>query len=287
MNRIFFFLALAALPAPCQVGPVALYYQFQHPPSTTLVESIRHETTAILSPVGLRLQWKTLPSNGSDMSSDLAVVTFEGRCDSQNLQAASRGGARLGFSHVSDKTVLPFAVVDCDTVGAFIQKKMPIGPDKERERILGRALARVLVHELDHIFAQTMSHGEREVDQPTYTVEELLADNTGGTDSRIHILRSTQAVLPAAKASPTAGHSVFVSSGCAACHGADGEGSRRGPALRAAGRVLSAVVLLTRLARDEETMARRAHALKLPAPSISEAELQDLVSFLNTPPPRP
>jgi mono/diheme cytochrome c family protein len=281
MNRFFCFLALAALPAPGQVGSIALYYQFQHQHSSVLFDSIKQETTAILSPVGLRIQWKALPSTGNDVSSDLAVVTFEGRCTTQDLQSSVRPDGRLGFSHVSDKSVLPFAVIDCDSIGGFLQKKLPVSPIHEREMLFGRALARVLVHELDHIFAQTTNHGEREVDQPTYTVEELLADTVQPVNSRFHILRTAQKVLPETKGSPRTGQSIFDHSGCAACHGTNAEGTRRGPVLRAAGKFVTAVVLITRLARDEQAMTRRAHSLKLPEPVLSEEEIQDVVSFLN------
>jgi hypothetical protein len=51
--------------------------------------------------------------------------------------------------------------------------------------------------------------------------------------------------------------------------------------LRAAGRLLNTVVLAAKLARGEKKMCQRAHDLNLPAPSLAEEELQDLVSFLN------
>jgi len=286
MNRVLFFLALAALPAPGQVGSIALYYQFEHQPSSILFESLKQETTSILSPVGLRLQWKILPSNGNDVTSDLAVVTFRGRCDTLDPEATLRADSRLGWSHVTDNNVLPFAVIDCDSIGGFVQRKLPLTPESDREKLLGRAIARVLVHELDHIFAQTLSHGAREVDQPSYTVEELLAEKIAQLGAQFHILRASQTPLAAfAPGSPRTGQAVFARSGCAACHGKNGEGTRRGPVLRAAGRFLTSVVLATRLARDEEKMTSRARSLKLPPPALSESEIQDLVSFLNSPPP--
>jgi hypothetical protein len=51
--------------------------------------------------------------------------------------------------------------------------------------------------------------------------------------------------------------------------------------LRAAGRLVNTVMLGARLARAEQKMCQRAAALKLPAPSLEETEIQDVVSFLN------
>jgi mono/diheme cytochrome c family protein len=282
MNRAFCCLLLAALPGSSQVGSIAIYMQFQHEPSTAVLGAIREEASALMAPAGLRFQWKTLPSTGSDVSAAVAVVTFQGHCTAANLPTQPRWETRLGWSHVSDGEVLPFAGIDCDSILGFIGKRLLVEPLRERNQVLGRAIGRVLAHEFDHIFAETRDHKAREMDQPEYSVEELVAPSLDSGAAKQHILRpaATEPARVRAGSAP-AGASAFAESGCSACHGAHGEGSRHGPVLHAAGRLLNTVMLATRLARSEQKMCQRAAALKLPPPSLEETEIQDVVSFLN------
>jgi mono/diheme cytochrome c family protein len=210
------------------------------------------------------------------------VVTFQGHCTAANLFTQPHWETRLGWSHISDGEVLPFAGIDCDSILGFVHKRLLAVPPRERDRVLGRAIGRVLAHEFDHIFAETPDHGARDMDQPEYTAEELVAPSLDTGAAQRHILRPV-AAAPAAErvGSARAGAAAFAGSGCGTCHGAHGEGSRRGPVLHAAGRLLNTVMLATRLARAEQKMCRRAVALKLPPPSLEETEIQDVVSFLN------
>ena len=281
MNRAFCCFLLAALPGSSQVGSIAIYTQFQHEPPKAVLSAIQQEASALMAPAGLRLQWRTLPSTGSEVSSAVAVVTFQGHCTAANLSTQPHWETRLGWSHISDGEVLPFAGIDCDSILGFVQKRLLTVPPRERDQVLGKAVGRVLAHEFDHIFAETRDHKARDMDQPEYSVEELMAPSLDSGAAKRHILRPVAGPAAARAGSPRAGASAFAGSGCSACHGAHGEGSRHGPVLHAAGRLLNTVMLATRLARAERKMCQRAAALKLPPPSLEETEIQDVVSFLN------
>jgi mono/diheme cytochrome c family protein len=282
MNRAFCCLLLAALPGSSQVGSIAIYTQFQHEPPKAVLSAIQEEASALMAPAGLRLQWKSLPSTGREVSSAVAVVTFQGRCTVANPRTQPKWETRLGWSHVSNGEVLPFAGIDCDSILGFVYERLLATPTWERDQVLGRAIGRVLAHEFDHIFAETSGHGTRDMDQPEYTVEKLVAPSLDSGAANRHILRPAASEPGAAwVGSARAGAAAFAVSGCSTCHGAHGEGSRRGPVLHAAGRLLNTVMLATRLARAEQKMWQRAAALKLPPPSLEETEIQDVVSFLN------
>src|ERR1035438_2308951 len=163
MNRVFCCLLLAALPASSQVGSIAIYLQFQHEPPTAVLSAIQEEASALMAPAGLRLQWKTFPSTGSDVSSAVAVVTFQGRCMADNLPTRPRWETRLGWSQVSNGEALP-----------------------DSNQVLGRAIGRVLAHEFDHIFAETRDHKARDMNQPEYSVEELVAPSLDSATAERH-----------------------------------------------------------------------------------------------------
>jgi len=285
MIRALIFLALwAASPASGQVGSVALYTEYQNPPALAVTHAMQEEVGALLAPNGLRFAWRSLPAYDNQTWTELAVVTFSGRCQVLLSADNSHLDNRLGWTHISEGVVLPFAEVDCDAVRAFVLKQLFGLPAEAREKVLGRALGRVMVHELLHVFAKTTHHSSQGVDQAAFTVKELLADRMILEDCEkdlpiLHVSR--MAAHGAIGGSPQAGRASFLRGGCASCHGAVGEGTRRGPVLRAAGHIVSTVMLAAKLTKSERKMCQRAQSLKVMPPSLTEEELSDVVSFLN------
>ncbi len=83
--------------------------------------------------------------------------------------------------------------------------------------------------------------------------------------------------------SPQVGASIFGWRGCADCHGARGEGGKRGPALRGRGQTYTAIRLATDLWRHGDSMYQESRKLGQQWPVLEESDVGDLLSFLNTP----
>ena len=285
MIRALIFLALwAALPPPDEVGSTALYTEFQHEASPAIVRAMRQEVDSLMAPDGLHFEWRSLPVTDNHVWTELAVVRFKGRCEVLPFATNSNSDGRLGWTHISDGVVLPFADVDCDAIRAYIQDHLFLLPPESRETLYGRAIGRVLAHELLHVFAKTAHHSSEGVDRPSLSREELLADHPEFADREngLHILRMSRIpVKQPALGSPQAGRASYFRDGCSSCHGAQAEGTRHGPVLRIAGRILSSVILAAKLTKSQKKMAQRARSLKVAAPSLAEEELGDLASFLN------
>jgi len=131
---------------------------------------------SIMAPMGLRFTWRALPgAGGSEASVELAVITFKGRCDVDGLTAHRSNPGPLGWTHISNGVILPFATVDCHGIRGFIQKELLTLPAEDREEAYGHALGRVLAHELRHIFANTTTHSSSGVGKSRYTARELLS----------------------------------------------------------------------------------------------------------------
>lgn len=81
----------------------------------------------------------------------------------------------LGWTHISRGVILPFADVDCQAISGLIQKRLLAMPAEDRKATYGRALGRVVAHELYHIFANTVRHSFRGVGRSSFTVRELLS----------------------------------------------------------------------------------------------------------------
>lgn len=172
-------LLLAALPAfggqqGAPLAPIALYAQFQQEPPAGVLQAVREELSSIMAPMGLRFEWHALnAARGEETSVELAVITFKGNCDLNRLVMHSAYRGPLGWTHISEGTILPFADIDCDGIRNFVQAGLLAARSESRELIYGRAVGRVLAHELYHILANTQHHGSG-VGKAAYTVENLL-----------------------------------------------------------------------------------------------------------------
>ena len=159
-------------------APITLYTQFQQAPPEGVLLALQDEVESIMAPIGLRFEWRDLAqTQGHEVSAELAVVTFKGRCDTAGLMAHSRFEGALGWTHVSDGQILPFTDVNCDLVREFVQSGLLTFRTGNREEKYGRALGRVLAHELYHIFANTTRHGSEGVAKESYSVQDLLSDD--------------------------------------------------------------------------------------------------------------
>ena len=181
MKLWFFGFALAAMPLwgaqeEATLPPIALYTHFQEEPPAVVLDSMQAEVQSIMAPMGLKFRWLDLAgSDGKQVSVELAVIDFKGRCDVGGLTPRDSNPGPLGWTHISDKVILPFADVDCSAVRTFIQKELLQGPAVVRAHAFGRALGRVLAHELYHIFANTTRHGSDGVGREFYTARDLLS----------------------------------------------------------------------------------------------------------------
>jgi len=181
MKTLLFCVALAALPAhgerrEAYPVPIALYTHFQHEPPPAVFDALQDEVNSIMAPMDLHFSWHSQSAAHSGVVSVVAVViTFKSACDVFGLTPHSSNPGPLGWTHISDGVILPFAGVDCQAIRAFIQKRLLTISAEGREEAYGRALGRVLAHELYHIFANTTRHGTYGVAKSKFTAQELLS----------------------------------------------------------------------------------------------------------------
>jgi cytochrome c2 len=80
------------------------------------------------------------------------------------------------------------------------------------------------------------------------------------------------------------GQRVFAERGCAACHGATGEGSKMGPPLRRQTEAYTTVSFTTALWQHGPEMLDRVQERGMSWPELKPTDIGNLVSFLNVPP---
>ena len=183
MKLVLFCLLAGVLPGRSETrvatfAPITLYTQFEQAPSAGVMHALQEEVESLMAPIGLRFAWRDLgETGGHEVSAELAVVTFKGRCNVAGLTTRSHVEGALGWTHVSDGQILPFTDVSCDRVREFTQSGLLVFRAEDRAAKYGRALGRVLAHELYHIFANTTRHGSIGVAKESYNMQDLLADD--------------------------------------------------------------------------------------------------------------
>ena len=203
MKQFFSCLALAALTALCvcnqsvaaTAAPVTLYIDFQQPVPQAVREAVQDEVDSIMSPMGLRFDWQSLADfRPGRASAAVAVAHFEGHCDVGGLVMRGNKVGSLGWTEISDGTILPFTHVDCERVRTFLQTTLLGYRTQDRERAYGRALGRVLAHELYHVYGDTPKHTARGVAKENYSVADLLATDFQFHEKDTRALRSSKAL---------------------------------------------------------------------------------------------
>ena len=160
MKFWLFCLMLGVLPGfgkdrPEDPVPVTLYTKFESAVPLDIKAAIQQEVGLIMEPIGLAFEWRDLSqANGSDVSVELAVITFKGSCNTAVTDRHLANPGALGWTHISDGVILPFSDVDCDRIRGFLHRDLLLREPSARNGLFGRAVGRVLAHELYRYFRQ-------------------------------------------------------------------------------------------------------------------------------------
>jgi hypothetical protein len=139
--------------------------------SRVAIREMGREAAHILKKSGVSLRWHLgEPAQGVDGL--LVVVKLVGRCDMDGPPAFLMPGA-LGWSHEVNGVVLPFSDLACDNIRGAVQRAPLAGGQLRGNVLLGRAMGRVLAHELYHIVADTAEHNQDGVAQAELSAQEL------------------------------------------------------------------------------------------------------------------
>src|SRR5271169_3114378 len=158
---------LAILCAPASVrasSSVTLVLEFDAAYSAKSVDAMKREVASIVHDSGIKVDWRLIGDvRSSDSFESLVVVRFRGVCIMQPVPYLMDERGYYAFTHVSDGNVLPFSEVECDKISSSIGPEMSKAQWRQRDSILGRALGRVLAHELYHMLTRTQHHADEGV----------------------------------------------------------------------------------------------------------------------------
>jgi len=173
---------------------VGIYIEFDHPSTDAELSLLESEVRSILAPLGFDLRWRDMEAAGHEAWADLALVTFRGHCDLASIPPKFDPVApSLGETHLVDGRIQPYAEIECDRIGALVKPQLALVRRQDRERLLQRAIARVVAHELYHIFVGTAAHKSTGVGKAEFTASDMLSDRFQFAPAQAHALIQTSA----------------------------------------------------------------------------------------------
>ena len=97
----------------------------------------------------------------------------------------STDGGANSLSIISHDRVIPFAEVSCDRIATAVAGALWAGERRKADMLLGRALGRVLAHELYHILGKTHEHNaDGSVAKEALSAKQLISNKRLSFDVR-------------------------------------------------------------------------------------------------------
>ena len=174
--------ALAA--GPLQAGSVAdggaqrcanLVASFAESPPPLVLRQLQRELDAVLEPGALEVRFSS--GNTADLRKgercEAVVIQLWGGCRPGSGGVAPKPGS-LAWTYSSDDKILPLVNVDCDRTRALLSPELAGQPNHLREVYFGRALGRILAHELWHVLGNQAGHEADGLARAELSVADLL-----------------------------------------------------------------------------------------------------------------
>lgn len=189
MLRVFMLLVVAlpaAWPRDAAVpprGPLTLVVEYETAPAPESLTEMRKELSGILEKTGLQVEWKLRSEiKLGDSLNDLAVIRLRGNCRMEAMPVVFDERGPLAFAHTTDGEILPFTEVVCDRVRGLTRSAMFGGEHARGNQLLGRAMARVVAHELYHVVAGEHQHDKEGITRSSLSGRQLIADHLDFSD---------------------------------------------------------------------------------------------------------
>lgn len=164
--------------------------------------SMKPELAEALEPMQFTLSWRSLDTRraGEDFER-VVVVEFRGDCSADGLSSANRDlelreAPTLASAAVSSGRVLPFIQIECDKLRMLLGSKLVGMPMGERTEAMGKAVGRLLAHELYHVLSQAKHHSDKGLSRSCFRVEDLLARRFEFDARSLALMRAPAASAP-------------------------------------------------------------------------------------------
>ncbi len=175
--------AASFLPALAE-NSVTVVLDFDEPHSPASVAEMEREATYDLKKTGYSFDWRLYETlQPQSEFKDLLILKMKGRCSLDTVPMLIDERGPLGMTFVSDGYVLSFGQIECNRIRNAVLRASPRWDRPGEEKLLGRALGRVVAHEMYHMLARSTLHTKRGLTKPGLTADELTDNHAEPLDS--------------------------------------------------------------------------------------------------------
>lgn len=153
----------------------AVLFEFAKPVPDAFWETLKGELDANAAPVWPERSaiWMKRDEFRQGMEyPEIVQVRLLGHCGEPSVTGRF-GEGPLGWAKVTDGEIQPVAYVNCDRIAQTLESELRGANGKERRQKFARAVARVVGHELTHIFQQNRKHSASGLQKAYLTAGEL------------------------------------------------------------------------------------------------------------------
>jgi hypothetical protein len=150
-------------------------------PAAPLAE-MKREVSALMLQAGFRVAWRSLDADRREDADAplLAVLELTGTCGIapgySGAEAPAAISPSLATTTITDGQVLPFSTVNCAALTRSVSAALAQDAGARRDFLYGRAMARVVAHELYHVLMRTAEHGRSGVARSCFSSSDLLTE---------------------------------------------------------------------------------------------------------------
>ncbi len=149
--------------------------------SAAPLKYMRQELPSLMQQAGYSLAVRDLNDRDNSEAEFLTVVHLNGNCSMPAGYAPADDPAprdkSLATTAITDGRVLPFSAVNCAALTRVLQPALMKEPGAQRDFLYGRALARVIAHELYHALSRTTCHAHSGIARSAFSRDDLLGES--------------------------------------------------------------------------------------------------------------
>jgi hypothetical protein len=145
------------------------------------IEEMTRETDALMAAAGYTVSWRVLGVSTRDaVDASLAVIELRGVCQTPQPTTTLDplpAGASLASTAVADGKVLPYSQIECENLTRLVALSLKRETPGKREYLYGRAMGRLVAHELFHVLVGTRGHDGAGIAKRSFSARDILAEH--------------------------------------------------------------------------------------------------------------
>jgi hypothetical protein len=172
--------ALGALAGACAcAAQIGIYYSFDSEPPPVSFSQLQSELSRILEFGGVTVEWRNIATREPEEFREIFVIRFHGKCSpiDSGLGWMTPTGRQLAGTQTINGHVLPFADVNCDLLRSYLAPVMESMDAEASSAAMGRAMARVVAHELYHMLTGSNTHARNGIARAEHSRDQLTANS--------------------------------------------------------------------------------------------------------------